>query len=109
MIFPFSAEYVNYAKKEGLKMKVYRVSREDYGAGYIVVNPMDFKDELEEEIKEVKSMGETAGFKKEEIEPFLAQLKEMPVGAKSEIGVYGFEVLEMDEDEFSNLREFGGW
>jgi hypothetical protein len=90
-------------------MKVYQISHDDCGAGWIDKDTESFKYELEEGLKEATLNGTDAGYLETEIDPFLKSLEEAPINTKAKIGAYSFEALEMSKDVFENLPEFQGW
>jgi hypothetical protein len=84
-------------------MKVWQITHDIMGEGYISEEVDCFKTDLEEEL------ACDASYKKEDIDPFLEKLKILEPGQSLELYPWKITCKKMKKEELDGLEEFPGW
>lgn len=88
------------------KVKVWTIKHEHEGMGWTDNETTGFEYELEQEFE---CDSEQCGYTKDEIKPFVENLKNMETGQEIRLGVWTISCTEMEKEVFENLPEFTGW
>lgn len=87
-------------------MKVFEIQIDNIGS-YITEEPEDFSWEFEELLLE---LGEKeTGYSKQDLKPFLEDVKEMNINTEKTLGIITIKYFEMSKKKYYNLPEFEGW
>lgn len=84
-------------------IKVWQITHEIMGGGYITEELSSFETDLEEELTC------DAKYKKEDIEPFLEKVKALELWQSEHLYPWIVICKEMTREELENLPEFMGW